>query len=144
MKVLVRSIELRLLITVDALTPPSLVRAAIVVDRQTNGVLATHAEVWDTIAPPGNAVCQRNLANRRRFKIIFDHSFPVMSELPVKNYHLYMKLRRPIVEEFNAGVAGTIADISSSSIVLFLWSSDNGGINLAQATTESRIRYTDM
>lgn len=144
MKVMIRSIEMRFWLNAAANSINTLARIALVLDKQANGAPGAAADVWDNKATPYNVVTIRNLANRKRFKIMWDKTLPVSTEAPVKHYHLYMKLRRPIITEYNAGVAGTIADIASNSIYLYSWSNDNTGANQVTYTFVVRVRYTDM
>ena len=56
--------------------------------------------------------------------------------------HKYMKFRKPLVVEYNAGVAGTIADISTNSLyMVFL---GDHAANYPALAGYCRIRYTDM
>lgn len=144
MKVMIRSIEMRFWLYAQALTVNTLTRIALVLDKQCNALPPNPADVWDNKMAPYNVSTIRNLANRKRFKIMWDKSLPISTQAPVKHYHLYMKLKRPIITEYNAGVAGTIADIASNSLYLFSWSSDATGANQAVFTFVVRVRYTDM
>lgn len=143
MKVMIRSIEIRLwLNSINSIN--TLARIALVLDKQSNGAPGAAADVWDNKASPLNVVTIRNLANRKRFKIMWDKTMSMSTQEPVDYYHLYMKLRKPIVTEYNAGVAGTIADICSNSLYLYSWSNDNTGANEVTYTFVARVRYTDM
>lgn len=144
MKVMIRSIELRMWLNCDAASVNTIARIALVLDKQSNGAPGAAADVWDNKATPYNVVTIRNLANRKRFKIMWDQSFPVSTQDPVHQHHLYMKLKKPIITEYNAGIAGTIADIASNSLYLYSWSNDNTGANQVSYTFVVRVRYTDM
>ena len=56
----------------------------------------------------------------------------------------YIKFRRPIVTEYNAGVAGTIADIATNSLYLITIGQQNAGLTAGITLGTCRIRYTDM
>lgn len=59
-------------------------------------------------------------------------------------FKLYKKFRRPITEEFNTGVAGTVADISTCSMYFITFGTEAPGNTDVNCTGYVRIRYTDV
>lgn len=118
-------------------------RRLIVLDRQANGVAPTLAQVLTT----ADCFGLRNLENRKRFKILSDKQIilDASGESGSKKYQkLYIKFRRPITVEFNNGVAGTIADIVSNSLYLFVYGTNAAGATAGQCLGAVRIRYVDL
>lgn len=145
MKVSIRSIEMRLSQIADANDVAQTGRWFFLLDRQANGAApAAMTDYLSTATIHG----LRNLAARRRFKILMDKvanvSDQAVSGTIGRYWKVYMKFRRPLVVEYNAGVAGTVADIVTNSLYLCTI-----GLVAAGATCNSlygniRIRYTDM
>ena len=104
MKIAIRSVEFRFEannVAAASLSQP--VRCMLLQDRQPNGVAP--AALTDFITP-GDYLGLRNLAQRKRFRILLDRS----KELSTYNQsgdawlvHKYMKFRKPLVVEYNAG-----------------------------------------
>lgn len=118
-------------------------RVLIVYDRQSNGVLPA---ITDILAGAGVAAvtAPRNLSNRHRFKIMFDQRFALNASGEsdaIKLVKFYRRLRHPV--EFNAGDAGTIADIISGALIQVTIGSTPPGATAASMTVCTRVRYTD-
>jgi len=115
-------------------------RVLVVYDKQAN---ATAPAITDILLTD-NHLSTNNLSNRDRFTTIFDHmtdQIGVASNYSVQDV-LYKRLNFETM--FNAGSAGTIGDITSGSVYLFIAQSGN---LLTQAVTMNmrvRIRYTDV
>lgn len=142
--VAIRSIEFRLLNYVTAGTGIDQVhRYALVVDRQANATPMTGAQYLNAATIYG----QRLLENRKRFKTILDKS-RYMNATAEPNSgcytHKYIKLKRPLITEYNTGNAGTIADIVSNSLYLYNIGSAPPGATAGTIAGYVRIRYTDM
>ena len=120
MKVTLRSIECQVTIGGTAGTGVDQVhRWGLIMDKQANGVGPT--ALTDFLST-GTVWGLRNLANRKRFKLLLSKRRVINAtgESGTKvDFKVYMKFRRPIIVEFNAGTAGTVADIVSGSIHLF-------------------------
>ena len=143
-KVSVRSLEIRLYNQVTAGTGvDQLHRQLVVMDRQANGAppaIANILSAADVAAP-------RNLEYRKRFKVLLDKTFTLNATAEPgsqKWRKYYIKFKRPIVVEFNAGVAGTIADIVTNSLYIFNIGSQAAGATAGTVTGYIRMRYTDM
>jgi len=145
MKVAIRSLEMKLIGFANNGTGVDQEhRWLVLLDRQANGAAPT--ALTDFLAA-GNTKGLRNLANRRRFKIIRDKRYYVnASGEPgsAREFNLYMKFRRPLMVEYNAGVAGTVADIVSNSLYLVLIGQYAPGATAGMLQGYARIRYTDM
>jgi len=115
-------------------------RVLLVYDRQTNATALTAAQVLltvDTVAP-------RNLENRKRFKILFDRTYALnASGEPGAQVtrRFYRKLRHPV--SFNAGDAGTVADIVTGSLYIIVIGTNVPGVGAGAVFYAARIRYTD-
>lgn len=145
MKVAIRSLEMKLIGFANNGTGVDQEhRWLVLLDRQANG--AAPAALTDFLAA-GNTKGLRNLANRRRFKIIRDKRYYLnASGEPgsAREFNLYMKFRRPLMVEYNAGVAGTVADIVSNALYLVLIGQFSPGATAGMIQGYARIRYTDM
>nr|WAE42749.1 MAG: capsid protein [Cressdnaviricota sp.] len=115
-------------------------RMLLVYDRQSNG--ATPAITDVLIAATVQAL--RNLDNRKRFKILMDYKCSMTGNAGgvfSANHTFYRRLRHPV--EFNAGVAGTVADIISGAVFLITLGTQVNGSAITFGET-TRIRYTDV
>lgn len=148
MKVAIRSIELRVWLMNNAATGvEQAVRVMLFWDRQANGAIP--AAVTDIIIA-ASPIAPRNLANRRRFKIIKDKVFTIGSCAATtgsptsRTYKNYIKFKKPVIVEYNAGVAGNIADISSNSLYMLTIGTEADGDTCCGCNAVIRVRYTDM
>lgn len=143
-KVAIQSLELKYRAAVVATTGLDQThRILLVLDRQCNGAALTLADV----IVPANTEGLRNLASRRRYKILQDIRFDLNAAAESGSSHagkLYMKFKKPILVEFNAGNAGTVADISSGSIYMIHLGSNAAGITAGTCAAVTRLRYTDI
>lgn len=143
-KIVIKSIEVRLRIYVDPNAGVrQLVRWMVVMDRQANGAAPTLAQILNVNTPFG----LRNLENRKRFKIILDnvkYLAPLNEEGDGCYWHVYLKFRRPFVVEYNAGTAGTVADIVSNSLYMISTGDQAAGNGDALLASYCRLRYTDL
>lgn len=115
----------------------------IVQDTQTNGALATAADVWTSTAA---ATMLRNIQNGDRFKILAKECISLNANAGVaaafdgdqKTFEGFIKLNVPLV--FN-GATGAITEIRSNGLLVFCGSvTTDDVINVSMFT---RIRYTD-
>lgn len=143
-KVMVRSIQLRLVQYVTAGTgADQFHRVLLFVDRQANGAAPTLGSQLSANSVLG----MRSLVNRKRFKILWDKSCHMNATAEPGSMlfrKAYIKFRRPLVVEFNAGVAGTIADIVSNSLYFYVVGSLAAGPTAGGIEGVARIRYTDQ
>lgn len=136
-----KSILLRISLGMAATTAgASPIRILVVYDKQTNGVapIATDVLVSDNIYDANN------LNNSRRFVTLIDHVIPVLGTSGPQAYldTVYKKLNH--VVEFNNGSAGTVGDIQTGSVYMFVWQS--GALITANPLggIKCRIRFADM
>lgn len=156
-KINLKSLQIRGFIFGDASTGVTRVRMVIVFDKQANGAAPTWANIMQsqniagTTASDVNAMV--NLDNRDRFEIIRDLTYTLgpWSDTATQSYAAgtqivnideFMKLgNRETV--YNAGTAGTIGDIQSGSLYMFLISNQPAATGAA-ANLAFRTRFIDM
>jgi len=114
-------------------------RMRVVYDKQSNAAAPAVVDIFeaDSYASPNN------ISNNERFVTLADREVEIGTAGPqIATLDFYKRLG--LEENFNAGVAGTIADITSGAIyVLF---GDDGRIATAQPQFNGyfRVRYTDV
>lgn len=118
------------------------VRLLFIYDKQTN---ATAPTVSDILQQPFGSAAM-NMDNRDRFVVISDKQFAIdqAGGHQSASCKFFKKLNLQTI--FNAGTAGTVADISTGSVYLLLISDDTGSIgstNQPQISYYNRIRYDD-
>lgn len=125
-------------------------RLLVVLDKQPNG--AAPGAITD-ILQTADFLSPRNLANRKRFKIMWDKRLYVGNVLnaagtgtAIPNFRLfkiYKKFKYPLQTDFNAGVAGTVADIATNSLYFCTLGNTATGATTATCSGYFRLRYTD-
>lgn len=130
--------------------PAHQVRCTVVIDYQPNGQDPAITDVFTNATP----ISQLNLYNRDRFKILMEKTWvfdPILVDSTVggasavnqiRTVKMFKKCAIPVF--FNAGVAGTVADLQSNNIVM-IWQSDWPAALTGNdvATLETRIRFVD-
>lgn len=120
----------------------SMNRYMIVLDKQANGSLPPLGDVIDPVAVWGG----RDLDNRKRFKIMLDkvrYTAAAAQGDPSRIYvHHYIKLRHPIVTDYNSTAGGTVNDIATNSIFIALFGDNAANYPLTDKLW-FRLRYTD-
>jgi len=132
--------------------PAQLTRMIVFIDSQPN--IAT--PVVTDLLVSADPASQLNLNNRDRFKIVRDETFfidPYIVDASVTaatvkfnrtghNLECYNKLNLETI--FNAGSAGTIADITTGALYMFWIGSNPAGTGSdANAIVSARVRYLD-
>lgn len=115
-------------------------RVILVYDRQTNAAALTAAQVLAAV----NCYAPRNLENRKRFKILFDRTWHLNATAEPNSQHIfkfYRRLAHPMT--FNAGDAGTVADITTGSLYMVTIGSVAAGATAGSVLFNARIRYSD-
>lgn len=127
-------------------------RCIVFVDNQPNGAAPA---VTDLLAE-ATSVSQLNLDNRDRFKVLMDKTFGVPNS--VKSFTAtgstcgsygncipFKKYKKIMVETvYNAGTAGTIADINSGALYMFWIGNVVAGTGTdTNATISTRVRFED-
>lgn len=116
-------------------------RFLVFVDKQSNGAAPNVGDVLDT-SSTGFADALRNLNNRKRFKILMDRRYTVSIYSPGGIVDDFYIKRNGLAETvFNAGTAGTIADITSGSVYV-MYGSDTI-ITPPSVVGNCRIRFTE-
>lgn len=117
------------------------VRMLIVYDKQSNATAPTVAQILEQVAGSSHM----NMDNRDRFTVLSDKQFALDQSGGHQSGQtkMYKKLSLPTI--FNAGTAGTVADITSGSIYLLYISENSAGsaTNTPLGTFTSRIRFDD-
>jgi len=115
-------------------------RVLVIYDKQSNGAAPTATDVLTA----STFVSPNNISNRDRFVTLCDQITQPVSTGGTSQValNIYKKLNMAI--QFNAGTAGTIADITSGGVYLFL--AQGGSILTANPSVEwyARIRYSDV
>jgi len=121
-------------------------RVLVVYDRQTNGTALTTADVLSRFF--GNLAQDINLAynldNRRRFEILYDRKFSLNASgeaFSSRDFKFSRRIDLPVV--FNAGVAGTVADIATGSMYIITYGNVAAGATAGSCQFSTRIRFED-
>lgn len=132
-------------------SPCQLGRMIIFADMQPNGA----APVLTDILTTASSISQLNLNNRDRFKIYCDKVFALNayaynvtanSQLASLSNSIAVKKFKKLNLEtiYNAGTAGTIADIQSGALYLLTVGNRVAGTDDATATLSTRVRFVDL
>jgi len=130
------------------ITTPNHCRVVLFYDKQANGAAPTWADLYETTS---YTITARRLDNRKRFKILMDKHVLISGNgqlgadvIPTKFCDKkFLKFRTPLQTTFNAGSAGTIADISTNSLYLFAITDVAVPTKQAILAAYIRVRYTD-
>lgn len=123
---------------------------AIVLDRQANATQCAFADVFNTDSALSYVAMMRNLANRKRFKVVKSwhliqslcNTTSAFKSRPINWYH---KFRRGITVDYNIADNGTYADITSNALYLMCFSLFvPTGAATSQVMFSIRVRYTDV
>jgi len=131
------------------------VRAMIVYDKQTNGVLPAVADLLSNVSGIGNATARtidvnspNNLNNRDRFIVLLDKRFMLQSGGPSSRYiKKYKRLNTSVAYKSGATV-GDVTDITSGGLYFIAWRDlDITGVTDPASTVfmtgDIRLRYQD-
>lgn len=155
-KIVLKSVYIRGYVRLEATAgaagagEPQLARMIIVVDNQPNGTVFAITDLLMS----ANVSSQLNLNNRDRFSILCDKEWvfdPWVGGLaPISGYcgraiHAVKKYKKINMETiFNAGNAGTIADMNSGALyMVWLGSQPVGVTNDVNAIVSTRVRFVD-
>ncbi len=132
----IKSVQLTLIYFINGSATLTFIRIIIFLDKQPNETTPTVTELLDV----GDIVSHRNLDNRKRFWIIKDEivTLSITGE-QLGSWKFYQLL--DIKGIYDAGTAGTIADIITNALFLMLVSSE--ATNLPNVTRVSRVRFID-
>lgn len=127
-------------------------RIAVVWDEQPNGVLPTLADLWSDTNNVGaitsNVMSFNNLNNASRFKILRTHSIPINAETqalesPAKKVYWEWNIPMNHIVQYNAGNAGTLADIATGAIYIVAHGLNSPAPTVWSLQWTSRCKYTD-
>jgi len=153
-KITLKSLQIhgKLNVLSNETTTGFVIRMIIVYDKQPNGASPTYSDVIKSQDISGATSSSYsdfvNLDNRDRFEIVRDHFFQ-LGQFTTSPDFATGPLTVPVNEYiklgnretcYNAGNAGTIGDITSGAIFLFLMADDAG----ANSDLSFRIRFTDV
>lgn len=146
MNIIVKTIEIRMIISQQGTTTTGQgYRFGVFLDKQANAT----APVATDVLHVDSIIGMRNLANRKRFKILFDKTGSIgglataSDTILQKNIHVYYKFKQGFKVEFNTSNLGTIADITSNSLWFFLYSNTAAGTTNPICNSNVRIRFLD-
>jgi len=122
-------------------------RMILIYDRQTNAA----EPALDDVIYPAEVEGLRNLANRARFKIIKDETWQVCRSTQTDEifdqapFHWYVQLPKNCQKTvYNAGDAGTVADIETGALYLYLITDTPAGTDTeAMIDYNIRVRFYD-
>jgi len=121
-------------------------RHAIVLDRQANAVAPAFTDIYDAATP----IALRNISNKKRFKVIWDSGLISQAGnrtagqltgtgmVAVEGYK-----RTSILVQYNAGTAGTVADITTNALYLVSIGAAAAGAADTELNVNVRIRFDD-
>jgi len=118
------------------------VRFLIIQDKQTNATAPTVAQILEI----ATGTSPMNMDNRERFTVLANKSIPIDQSGGHQSGKVSVYKRLNLPTFFNAGTAGTVADITSGSVYLLLIAEQSlvAPPTLDPITTwYSRIRYDD-
>lgn len=130
-----KSVYLKGSLVIHASATATWVKIALVCQKEARGTLLTTAQVYET--EEINAL--RELDNRRDVFILWDRVFRLNSDNSMMHWEKYFKIDMKTV--FNSGNAGTIADIESNALYLYILS--NEATNTPTCNVSCRIRFID-
>lgn len=156
-KMYMKSVHIRGFVKNTATAVQDVGRIIVFYDSNPNGAAPVLADILQDAngAAASTATSEINLNNRARFKIIRDHQiiFPsvtfnagVLTNQAFQetdnqmNIDMFIKLKG-LETMFNAGAAGTIADITTGALFVGFIANNNNG--LWSCTFGSRLRYYD-
>ncbi|AUM61860.1 Rep [uncultured virus] len=140
--ILVKSIQSKLSVKMDPDAVSTICRLIFFYDRQVNAVAPAVGDLLDltTTGAANGIVALRNLNNRARFDIILDRRFVIANgNEPQYFFNKYMKQMKKAV--YNAGVAGTVADINTNALYMCMICDETTETPLIYGTI--RIRFID-
>lgn len=117
------------------------VRTIVFIDKQTNGAAPVITDLLVSSSP--NSL--RNLNGRSRFVIMMDKRICLSAsaeDTSQVNFKFYKRISVPAI--YNAGNAGTVADIVSGSVYVITMSNIPAGVTAGSMSGRVRIRYTDQ
>lgn len=141
-QIVMKSLQIRGFFNPNGANSGDIVFWSVVYDRQPNAALCGWTDVYTTSAAYPQL---RNLNNRKRFKVLGSGyiTIPATTSIDAKYipFEFYRKLNHPV--EFNATNGGTIADITTGSLVWMVRATAALGADDVAFNGSSRVRYSD-
>lgn len=150
-KITMRSCYLRYRVTNSAATTGALMfRVMVIYDTQTNATTPALSDILQT-GPADPTMRVMNLANRDRFKILYEDTFTpvgtvVSDTTGVTEFQEYRQkyLKLNLDTIYNNTSGGTVADIQTGGLFLVTMSNFPTGASEPTGVATVRIRYTDV
>jgi len=137
----IKSLYLRAVLSAGATPTNARCRIMIVYDKQSNGAVAV-ATGANGVLNTNTVTAANNLNSRGRYVTLLDW-MPVVDVSGMQLLPKVVYLRKNIDTVYNAGTAGTIADISTGSIYLLLLSNLAAGATAPVLDYTCRLRFED-
>lgn len=130
----IKSVQLHININMNTSATRTRLKWALVIDKQVNGAAPNISDIYDNVL-----LNFRNLNNRKRFVILKQGLVNTNDDFPERDKSYYKRLNFKTI--YNAGNAGSIADINTNSFYLLLLSDEN--LNTPTINYTARIRFID-
>jgi len=121
-------------------------RVLLVYDKQSNGVTPAVTDILTA----STCWAMRNLNNRNRFIILYDNVMAVKGDDPaqwtsgnVRIHETRYYRRHNLKVQFNAGDAGTVADMATGALYMILIGSVAAGATAGNSIGNCRVRFID-
>lgn len=128
-------------------TPNSRMRLVCVYDKQANGALAAATALFSGGTPSFASQFDHRSVSER-FIIIFDHitdssagECDTADKMAPVHFHLRKRLNLQSIYQSNGG---TVADIATGSIIIFMASDSYEELNNADVVISAQLQYTDL
>jgi len=144
-KIIMKNILMRCYYDAGTNSNSGYVRTMLVYDMQANGATPSAADIFMNGSTPFITM-PMNLDNRDRFRVIHDRTRYLAgangnTDTNEIYYKKYIKLGKGLETIYNAGSAGTVADIQTGALYLVVMTcNDTANVN---ARVETRIRFVD-
>lgn len=139
-RIMMKSLLVRYFYSIEPTTAGnSPLRFLCVYDAQTNAAApgVTSVVLTDELTSP------MNLSNSRRFKVLFDETCNVVGSAGPQAWMFQKYIKLNLATEFNDNSAGTVGDITTGSIYVFVWQNGNLITATGESVMYSRIRFSD-
>jgi len=143
-----QTIEYKLTFTSSAAAPNTAsgqLRSILFYDKQANANTPSIGPS-DLLETNNYIVSPRGMNQRRRYKILSDKTFPyaplTSGGFPSVNFSHFIRFRRPLMVQYNGGVAGDQNDIVTNALWLLIVSSTSSATSV-NYFFHVRVRYTD-
>jgi len=143
-QVIMKSVEFRADVQVDAAGVDQTARVLLVYDKQTNASALTAAQVFHGAEAAHRPFQMRNLENRSRFTCLMDKTVVLNAageSGSKRSIKFYRKLNLPVT--FNNGDGAGVADIVTGSLYIIATGTEAAGATDGSVVGYCRVRYED-